>query len=347
MSTIKSSADHIVINADGASKDIKFQANGVEKAVIDSSGNVGIGVTPESGWHSSLSTLQFGGLGSLHAPSSTAAGNDINLVQNGYTDGSWKHQINDESSLYRQANGTHEFRVAPSGTADAAISWTTAMTIENDGDILFGAANAYEFGWTFKKDGELYHKRTGTSSQTHIYFANANGSVGTIQTSGSSTSYNESSDYRLKENVVPMTGSIDKLKQLKPCNFNFIVAPYDLRMGFLAHEAQEVVPQAITGTKDAMMTEEYEVTPEVKETVTIPAVEAVEAVLDDEGNVTTEAVQAQDEYTEERVVTEAVMGEREVPDYQGIDQSKLVPLLVASLQEAIARIEVLEAQLNA
>ena len=65
---------------------------------------------------------------------------------------------------------------------------------------------------------------------------------------------------------------------------------------------QEVIPEAATGSKDAMRDEEYEVTP---------------AVLDDDGNV----------------VAEAVMGTRSVPDYQGIDQSKIVPLLVAALQE--------------
>jgi hypothetical protein len=76
------------------------------------------------------------------------------------------------------------------------------------------------------------------------------------------------------------------------------------------------VPEAISGTKDAMRTEEYEITP---------------AVLDDDGNV----------------VTEAVMGTREVPDYQGIDQSKLVPLLTAALQEAITKIEDLETRIQA
>ena len=74
---------------------------------------------------------------------------------------------------------------------------------------------------------------------------------------------------------------------------------------------------AVTGTKDAMKDEEYEVTA------------AVEEVRDEDDNVTTEAA-------------EAVMGTRSVPDMQGIDQSKLVPLLVAALQEAIARIEILE-----
>ena len=68
-------------------------------------------------------------------------------------------------------------------------------------------------------------------------------------------------------------------------------------------------------------------------------VDAVDEVLDEDGNVITEA---QEERTEQNLVSEAVMGERDVPDYQGIDQSKLVPLLTAALQEALARIEALE-----
>ena len=141
MSTLKSSAEDLTLNADGSGNDVIIQSNGSTKAIVTAEGNVGIGVTPESGWHSSLSTLQFGGLGSLHAPSSTGAGNDINLVQNGYTDGSWKHQINDESSLYRQANGTHEFKVAASGAADAAITFTTPLSIANGGDVTVGTGN--------------------------------------------------------------------------------------------------------------------------------------------------------------------------------------------------------------
>jgi len=79
---------------------------------------------------------------------------------------------------------------------------------------------------------------------------------------------------------------------------------------------QSIVPEAISGTKDAMRDEEYEVTP---------------AVLDEDGNV----------------VTPAVMGTRSVPDYQGIDQGKLVPLLVKSLQEALDKIDTLETRLEA
>ena len=122
----------------------------------------------------------------------------------------------------------------------------------------------------------------------HFEFGNSTGVTGRITTSGSSTSYGTSSDYRLKENVVAMTDATDRLKQLNPSRFNFIADADTTVDGFLAHEVQAVVPEAVTGTKDA---------------------------VDEDGN----------------------------PEYQGIDQSKLVPLLVATIQELEARITALEA----
>jgi hypothetical protein len=164
---------------------------------------------------------------------------------------------------------------------------------------------------TIGTTSRVNYYKTGTAlSIMSAYYRNGS-EVGTIKTDGTSTSYITSSDYRLKENVVPMTGSIDRLKLLKPSKFNFKVDALKTVDGFIAHEAQLVVPEAVSGTKDAMRIEEYEVT---------PAVTDVNGIME----------------------TEAVMGEREVIDIQGIDQSKLVPLLVAALQEAIARIEILE-----
>ncbi len=111
--------------------------------------------------------------------------------------------------------------------------------------------------------------------------------VGTIATFSSSTQYNTTSDYRLKENVIPLSDSIIRLKQLKPSRFNFIEDPERIMDGFLAHEVQDIVPEAVNGEKDA---------------------------VDKNGN--------------------------EV--YQGIDQAKLVPLLVAAIQELEARVKELE-----
>ena len=149
-----------------------------------------------------------------------------------------------------------------------------------------------------------------TTNASHLAFINPNGTVGFINTSGSSTTYATSSDYRLKTDAQPMVGATARLKALNPVNFEWIADGTRVD-GFLAHEAATVVPESVTGTKDAMKDEEYEVTP---------------AVLDDDDNV----------------VTEAVMGTRSVPDYQGIDQAKLVPLLVATIQELEARITALE-----
>jgi hypothetical protein len=132
---------------------------------------------------------------------------------------------------------------------------------------------------------------TSTSSRFHLLFRNGNGQVGSIATDGSATAFNTSSDYRLKENVVDLDGAIDRVKQLAPKRFNFIANADTTVDGFLAHEAQTVVPEAVTGTHNE---------------------------VDVDGN--------------------AVM--------QGIDQSKLVPLLTAALKEAIAKIETLEQRLT-
>ena len=123
-------------------------------------------------------------------------------------------------------------------------------------------------------------------------FVRGTGSVGTISVTASATSYNTTSDYRLKENVVSLSGAIARLNQLSVYRFNFIVDPTVVVDGFIAHEAQEVVPECVTGEKDE---------------------------VDADGN----------------------------PVMQGIDQSKLVPLLTAALQEALQQIEALTARVTA
>jgi len=114
------------------------------------------------------------------------------------------------------------------------------------------------------------------------------GETGSITTGSSSAAYNTSSDYRLKENIDYTWDATTRLKQLKPARFNFIIDDTNTLVdGFIAHEAQAVVPEAVHGTHNE---------------------------VDADGN--------------------AVM--------QGIDQSKLVPLLVKTIQELEARITALE-----
>mgnify|MGYP003665338697 CR=1 FL=1 len=225
--------------------------------------------------------------------------------------------------LYNQANGSMLF-----GTNN-----TERCRITSDGTLLVGTTTAdrtADAGAHIDPLGLIDVSRTSNvaarftrlvDTGSLMLFRQAATQVGTISVSGSATSYNTSSDYRLKEDDVPMTGATERVKALRPVNFAW-KSDGSRVDGFFAHEAQEVVPECATGAKDAMVTEEYEVTAEVEE------------VKDGNGNITTEAV-------------EAVMGTRSVPDMQGIDQSKLVPLLTAALQEAITKIESLEARLSA
>jgi len=158
-------------------------------------------------------------------------------------------------------------------------------------------------------------KRAGTAGVIYAqyYLSASNANVGSVTFSNTATAFNTSSDYRLKTAVTYDWDATTRLKQLKPARFKWIADGDDAVFvdGFLAHECG-AVPESITGIKDAMRDVEYEVSAEEK---------------DADGNVT----------------REAVMGTRSVPDYQQIDQSKLVPLLVKTIQELEARITALEA----
>jgi hypothetical protein len=207
-------------------------------------------------------------------------------------------------------NGDMPGRIVLATTADGASSPTERMRITQAGLVMINGttatAGSQPVVFQVGESTDYFHiQRSGPSSviETQVSvsttdarnifaFKNPNGFTGYIQISGTSTSFLTSSDYRLKENVTAVTDGISRLQRLKPSRFNFIADPNTTVDGFLAHEVQAIVPEAISGIKDE---------------------------VDADGN----------------------------PKYQGIDQSKLVPLLVAALQEAIGRIETLEAKVVA
>ncbi len=93
--------------------------------------------------------------------------------------------------------------------------------------------------------------RSTTAAIGHIGFFNPNGRIGEIFTNGSSTTYSTSSDYRLKENVRPMVGALATVAQLKPCTYTWKIDGSE-GQGFIAHELQEIIPDAVGGEKDAV-----------------------------------------------------------------------------------------------
>ncbi len=128
--------------------------------------------------------------------------------------------------------------------------------------IAMGDANPTRHGKTTRllcyqgsgtgTDFALHVGRVGTGAESQVCFSNGYGEVGSIKTNGTSTSFNTSSDYRLKENVVDMTGAMDRVNKLLPRRFNFKVDTDTTLDGFVAHEVAEVVPEAISGEKDGV-----------------------------------------------------------------------------------------------
>ena len=223
------------------------------------------------------------------------------------------------------ALGANGIFVPAANTLAFSNAGTERLRIDSGARLAFGNTDT-NAKITVSQDGSALNimrlqNTNGGHSCTYIQFANSgNNSSGNITQTGSNTvAYNTSSDYRLKENVSYNFDATTRLKQLKPARFNFIENADTTVDGFLAHEVSSIVPEAISGTKDATRD--------------------IGIIKNEDGDITAEnAPQAQantdENETWEKTGTENV--------YQGIDQSKLVPLLVKTIQELEARIAALE-----
>ena len=363
-----------VINDASVDLDFRVESNGNANMLFVDGGNdrVGIGtVTPETLLE--IASGNAGGDAGLDAPvlritNTTPSGDwdsgDVNGKIEFYSDDLSGNAPYDTAFI--QSEGDDNNGTLPSG----ALTFGTAtynvvggaverMRLDSSGNLLVGKASSTgaTVGGEIRATGLGLFTASGTNSlQVRrlsndgdlVEFYKDTGKVGSISVSGSSTAYNTSSDYRLKTDAQPMTNASARVQALNPVNFEWISDGTRVD-GFLAHEAQEVVPEAVTGTKDAMMDEEYQVSAATGDIYT----PATDAYVDADGNdvdaveeVIHSADVEQPETLEDgkqwRETTAAVMGTRSVPDMQGIDQSKMVPLLVAALQEALARITALE-----
>ena len=279
--------------------------NPTERMRITSSGKIGLNTTSPG--------CQTGGIHVVHANEEgtpTFTGGEVGIFQRNYNSAQGCH-----IGIIGGSSGSSSINFGDKDDADRGIIqyahdndsmrfYTNAgerMRITHEGYMRFGQTTSDSPGYgnqttgiSMLSDGRFFSSTGGTFSQFNrnsngsvISFARSSTGVGQISVTTTSTSYGTSSDYRLKENVVDLDGAITRVKQLQPRRFNFIADADTTVDGFLAHEAQTVVPEAVTGTHNG---------------------------VDDNNN----------------------------PVYQDIDQSKLVPLLTAALQEAIAKIETLE-----
>ena len=257
-----------------ASDTVNINTGGSTRATVDSAGRFLIGTTTDNGFKFKVS--DGGGYEFAFAPNDSGVNSLVNYNRSGsaYV----PFMVSGSDLRFGSGGNTERMRIDANGRMMINTTSTSSMLrIRNTGLVTHTLIELFDDG--------------GTGTHSQIQFSNTNGVIGQIVTSGSSTTYATSSDYRLKENAIAISDGITRLKTLKPYRFNFIADASTTLDGFFAHEVT-AVPEAITGTKDEV----------------------------DSDNK---------------------------PVYQGIDQSKLVPLLTAALQEAIAKIEVLETKVAA
>ena len=218
---------------------LQFQTNGTTAAVtIDTSQNVGIGIASPSA--------------KLHVRASSTGSTAYGIMLDA---GAQQH------SWYLADNFTSTYSI---GSSSGQFTWSTSggerMRIDSSGNVLFARTDsnylANQVGIVFQAtSGTATFASSGTAARNIISFVNGIGGtpaeVGKIQTSASATSYLTSSDYRLKENVAPMTGALNTVAKLKPVTYNWKVDGSD-GQGFIAHELQAVVPDCVSGEKDAV-----------------------------------------------------------------------------------------------
>jgi hypothetical protein len=200
-----------------------------ERMRIDSSGNVGIGVTPTN--VASYKNLEVRG--------STGG-----LIYSSNSDGSVKGYFgNTNSAVFLNAITSHPLLF---GTAD-----TERMRIDSSGNLLVGLTSGASYKLDVSSNGTTTARiNRSTNTGNLIDFANGAGVLGNISTNGFTIAYNVSSDYRLKENIAPMTGALATVSALKPVTYDWKAGSSS--QGFIAHELAEVFPDAVTGEKDAV-----------------------------------------------------------------------------------------------
>lgn len=248
-----------------AADTIAFAEGGTEVARIDSSGNVGIGGTSLGGrlevFQSTSGSNFRHGSGTYLNISTGAANGNVDLKADAtsgnyppltfYTGGSERMRITSGGNVgIGTTNPGYKLSVNGDSYVDTQLG-VAAAPVSASGIKISAGLNSGDGG--NPRSCILCNTNQSAGSNPFILFTNlSNNTAGSITHTGTTTvAYNTSSDYRLKENIAPMTGALAKVAQLKPCTYTWKEDGTD-GQGFIAHELQEVVPECVSGDKDAV-----------------------------------------------------------------------------------------------
>jgi hypothetical protein len=209
---------------------------------IDTSQNVGIGTASPTPYNAGAKVLQVnaGVANSEFKLTNSTTGNSaavgLNLIQSG-----------NDTYIYNASNSFMAF-----GTNNAE-----RMRIDSSGNVLVNTTSVIGAGKVSiayignTQQGLIINDTTGTTSAQPIQLRSNNTVSGYFTTTGGTSAFVNTSDYRLKENVTPITGALDTVKALKPVNYSWKLDGSQ-GQGFIAHELQETIPYAVFGIKDAV-----------------------------------------------------------------------------------------------
>ena len=253
--TVAGSAAYSAFAGTFTANPLYFVTNGVIRTTIDSSGNLGLGVTPNT-WNANNKVFQLSNNAALFSRSA-ATGLSQNLFYNS-SDAS-AYIANGYATLYYQTSGQHQWYTGPSGTANATpILFTQAMTLDASGNLLVGTTTSASSRLCLEYTGasllgQNINDSDNTNNSTFVQFQIQGTQVGTIKRVGTTSAviYNTTSDYRLKTVTGAVTGQGDRIDALKPIVFQWKEGGQQAK-GFLAHEFQEVYASSVSGDKDAV-----------------------------------------------------------------------------------------------
>ena len=361
--TINNNADNKVITGSGTANTLEAETNFTYNGTVVGMGTHGTSVAANSGTGTGLQIANGGyGYGTDSDTGDLLIYNSVNATLTLHSgsyhpstpNGTSKIQFNkavqtspavqntDSVGSIQYSNGNNALSFFTNGEEQVRFNGNTQAINLNYGETsVTGNVAVHVAGQTNSTTMSVKSKSTGTN--TAIAFTDgdnqASGSI-TVNGSANTTAYNTSSDYRLKENVNYDFDATTEIKKLKPAKFNWKNNSSITVEGFLAHEVSSIVPIAVQGNKDAT---------EIKQNVVLGKNGNVWkwGVEEDEFNTLKAKWNAETDNPDEELKGSTWYAEKEVPIYQNMDASKLIPLLTKALQEAITEIEILKEKVEA